>query len=335
MENPLVSVIVPVYNVETYIYDCIESVLLQTYVNLELLLVDDGSKDKSGQICDQFSKRDCRVKVLHKKNGGASSARNYGIDRANGEYLIFLDADDYWIENDFLRQFVNRIVSNGLDVLRGEYHRVKLDSRNYYDLRDKQVTNNVTTFDSYQMLDVIGDEFFSILFLFKRSVLKDIRYDDKMIFQEDMDFLVRIFSMNLKCGYFPIPFYAYRQHENNASFQSRKEIVINGFSICERFHNYAQVNKDSKFAEFLLYKIVKAYLSSLEMLSYSPYCEQYNEIDDVVHINELRKNVLTWSKHTNKKMFFPYLYVSPQMGLQLFKIKRFVGNNLRKIGLRK
>lgn len=95
--NPLVSVVVPVYNVEKYIARCIESILNQTHENLELLLVDDGSPDRSGAICDEYAQKDNRIQVFHTPNGGVSRARNVGLDHASGEYLMFVDSDD-WVE---------------------------------------------------------------------------------------------------------------------------------------------------------------------------------------------------------------------------------------------
>ena len=92
----LLSVIVPVYNVEAYLVKCVESILNQTYPNLEVILVDDGSPDGSGAICDTFADKDSRVKVIHKPNGGLSSARNAGLEEASGEYITFVDSDD-WI----------------------------------------------------------------------------------------------------------------------------------------------------------------------------------------------------------------------------------------------
>lgn len=96
------SVIIPVYNVENYIEECIVSILKQSYTEFELILVDDGSTDRSGYICDAFAKEDARIRVIHKKNGGVSSARNTGIDNAKYEYIMFIDSDDY-IERDYLR----------------------------------------------------------------------------------------------------------------------------------------------------------------------------------------------------------------------------------------
>ena len=98
---PLVSVVVPVYNVEKYIARCIESILHQTHKNLELILVDDGSPDNSGAICDEYALKDERIKVIHTPNGGVSHARNTGMENANGEYLFFVDSDD-WIEKDHI-----------------------------------------------------------------------------------------------------------------------------------------------------------------------------------------------------------------------------------------
>ena len=102
MNNIKVSVIVPLYNAEKYAKRCIESVLRQTYNNYELILIDDGSKDRTGEICDHYADIDSRIKVIHKKNGGVSSARNKGLQEAQGEWITFLDADD-WIEPNFLK----------------------------------------------------------------------------------------------------------------------------------------------------------------------------------------------------------------------------------------
>lgn len=98
-KKPLISVIVPVYNVEEYLPRCVDSILAQTYENLEVILVDDGTKDNAGLLCDQYAQKDARIKVIHKTNGGLSSARNAGIDIAKGDYLAFVDSDD-WIEPD-------------------------------------------------------------------------------------------------------------------------------------------------------------------------------------------------------------------------------------------
>lgn len=105
MENPKISVIVPVYNVEKYLHRCIDSILAQTFTDFELLLIDDGSKDCSGEICDEYATKDARVRVFHKENGGVSSARNLGLDKANGEWVSFVDADD-WVSENYFPSFI-------------------------------------------------------------------------------------------------------------------------------------------------------------------------------------------------------------------------------------
>ena len=117
-QDILVSVIVPVYNVEEYLARCVDSILSQTYRNLEVILVDDGAKDSSGAICDSYAQRDSRVKVVHKENGGLSSARNAGIDIARGEYLEFVDSDD-WLEPDAVESMLHQAVVHQVELVLG------------------------------------------------------------------------------------------------------------------------------------------------------------------------------------------------------------------------
>ncbi len=116
MGNLRISIIVPVYNIEEYLPRCIESILCQTHTNLQLVLVDDGSRDSSGAICDEYAKKDSRIVVLHKENGGSSSARNAGIELADGEYLGFVDSDDY-IEPGMYEKMVAVIEESGCNIV--------------------------------------------------------------------------------------------------------------------------------------------------------------------------------------------------------------------------
>ena len=104
---PFISIIVPVYNAERYIDKCVESVIQQSYRNWELLLIDDGSTDKSGILCDGYEQIDNRIRVIHKPNGGVGSARNTGIESASGDFITFIDSDD-WVEVDYIQDFVNK-----------------------------------------------------------------------------------------------------------------------------------------------------------------------------------------------------------------------------------
>ncbi len=114
MSLPLISVIVPIYNVEEYLPKCVDSIINQSYKNLEIILVDDGSPDNSPQICDEYAQKDSRIKVIHKENGGLSDARNVGLKASNGEYVSFIDSDD-WINADFISELYKGIES-GVDI---------------------------------------------------------------------------------------------------------------------------------------------------------------------------------------------------------------------------
>lgn len=117
-QDILVSVIVPVYNVETLLGRCVDSILEQSYRNLEIILVDDGAKDSSGSICDDYAARDDRIRVIHKENGGLSSARNAGIDTARGEYFAFVDSDD-WIEPDAVESLLSAALNHQVEMVVG------------------------------------------------------------------------------------------------------------------------------------------------------------------------------------------------------------------------
>lgn len=114
--TPQISVIVPVYNVEKYLPRCIDSILSQTFKDFELLLIDDGSPDNCGKICDEYATKDSRVKVFHKSNGGVSSARNLGLDKACGEWITFIDSDDY-VEVDYLQELIDAQQQNQVDYV--------------------------------------------------------------------------------------------------------------------------------------------------------------------------------------------------------------------------
>ena len=111
----VVSVIIPIYKVEEYIYDCIESVIKQSYRNLEIILVNDGSPDKCGEICNDYSKKDNRIKVIHKENGGLSSARNVGLYNSSGKYIVFIDSDDF-VKEDYIELLLKSLIESNSDI---------------------------------------------------------------------------------------------------------------------------------------------------------------------------------------------------------------------------
>ena len=126
MKEELISVIIPVYNVEKYIRYCLDSVINQTYKNLEIIIVDDGTKDSSGEIAEEYAAKDSRIKVIHKENGGLSDARNVGLDVATGRYIAFLDSDDV-ISLDFYEYLYNMIKEKDYDIAECEFFRISSD----------------------------------------------------------------------------------------------------------------------------------------------------------------------------------------------------------------
>lgn len=145
--NSLISIIIPVYKVEKYLRKCVDSVINQTYKNLEIILVDDGSPDNCPQICDEYASKDKRIKVIHKPNGGVSSARNAGLDIAKGEFIQFVDSDDYIGENltfdlySSIMQFNTDIAISGLTIIRDKKIKIVKGQQGFYDfLNDRKTT---------------------------------------------------------------------------------------------------------------------------------------------------------------------------------------------------
>ena len=182
---PKISVIIPVYNAEKTLHRCIDSILAQTFSDFEVLLIDDGSKDKSGEICDEYARKDSRIKVCHKENGGVSSARNMGLDNAKGEWITFVDADDY-IASDFLSA-----INNNCDFIIGQ-------SQHFNSTGKYWISENIST------QDVVNKEQFQSFLahnlvchimrtpwgkFFKRNLIGKIRYDERMKVGEDTVFV--------------------------------------------------------------------------------------------------------------------------------------------------
>ena len=175
-ESDLISIVVPIYKVEKYINKCIESILNQTYKNLEIILVDDGSPDNCGKIADEYAKKDNRIKVIHKKNGGLSDARNAGIDIVKGKYIAFVDSDDY-IEKEYIEIMYNAIRTNKVKIVQCGINKVNddgkvLDSYGYLDnelINSKRIIEEKYT--KYPISNVVAWNK-----LYSTDLFKDIRY---------------------------------------------------------------------------------------------------------------------------------------------------------------
>ena len=187
-ENPLISVIIPVYNVEKYLRQCLDSVLNQTYTNYEVIMVDDGSTDSSYDICLEYSRKDDRFKAFHKENGGASTARNLGLKELNGEYLFFLDSDD-WLEPNTLELMINTAIDENADLTFCEAQAINELSNNkingYYEYRDYYSTDEAYSI----MLKMMNRKEFHVaiwMLLLDKRIITDnnLRFKEGIILED-------------------------------------------------------------------------------------------------------------------------------------------------------
>lgn len=210
LKRPRLSVIIPIYKAESFLNRCVDSVIIQTFSDFELLLIDDGSPDSSGLLCDEYSLRDHRVRVFHKKNGGVSSARNLGLDNAVGDYITFVDSDD-WLETDCYLKLFSIIDNYELDVLQFSYREV-------YASHNKEIVSNI---DGLVIEDVIKSGSFrgSVWSgIFKRSVISkdNIRFNPLMKFAEDQLFVYDVLRNSRTYRCIPEVLYNYFQNQGSA-----------------------------------------------------------------------------------------------------------------------
>lgn len=151
MNMPRVSIIVPVYKAEAYLHRCVDSVLAQTFTDFELLLIDDGSPDRSGEICDEYAQKDSRIRVIHKTNGGVSSARQRGQDVACGKYTIHVDPDD-WVEPTMLEELYQKAKDDNADMVICDYYTNEGSQQNYIKQEPTKLDNNVVLYELFQQL---------------------------------------------------------------------------------------------------------------------------------------------------------------------------------------
>lgn len=177
-----VSIIVPIYKVEKYLSKCIDSIITQSYSNLEIILINDGSPDNCGNICDDYSRKDNRIQVIHKKNGGLSDARNEGLKIASGEYISFIDSDDY-IDKDFYKILVDLIKSNNADVAQCAYKKTTENDNLDYKINtlEEKKNDNISLHNLDILNSLYGTEKYTVIWnvwnkLYKRELLRNIYF---------------------------------------------------------------------------------------------------------------------------------------------------------------
>ncbi|MBR4031424.1 MAG: glycosyltransferase [Clostridia bacterium] len=270
------SVVVPVYNVEKYLRECVDSILSQTFEDFELILVDDGSKDTSGDICDEYAVKDKRVKVIHKENGGQSTARNVGIDAACGEFAVFLDSDDLICDNNFFSD-VKSAVEENTDIVVFRYCKYYEDKRVDgcgIDLSGVASTNKV---DFLREL-VKRDAFFCSCWskCTRMRILKDngIRFDEKLSC-EDMDWY---YNVVLKASAFKVidkPFVYYRQRSNSVTSSFKKKSITDYIYTVETWNEKLNAIEDSEEKSVMLSSLAKLYCNLL--IAYSRHTKELKD----------------------------------------------------------
>lgn len=300
--TPQISVIVPVYNVEKYLPRCIDSILSQTFTDFELLLIDDGSPDNSGKICDEYAIKDCRVKVIHKQNGGVSSARNVGIENATGEWVFFSDADDILVPNAFYI-LTSRINSEVAYVMAG-YKRCDENHNIEYEVKTRDehiISSSDAVTQMFRPTDYVYQGYLWNK-LFKLSVIKEnnLKFAVDIYFNEDRLFniLYLLKIGNQKCIYTTEPVYHYVVRSSSAMASLKKSYnpkFATDLTAFIRALEQLRSSKDKKNIQLCKWASFVSYQSNLRMMhDFNAYDEDlakrmYKELRMQISVMDLLK----------------------------------------------
>lgn len=316
-----ISIVIPVYNTEKYLKECVDSVRNQTYKNLQIILVDDGAKDSSPEICDKYAAKDSRIKVCHKENGGLSDARNKGIELSEGEYILFLDSDDYWDDIQLVQKLVGTIENQPVDVLNFRYKKYLEDEKVFISCLNS--TGKIEGAHKEDVLEKMLDYGLYISSacnkMIKLSFLKENQlYFKRGITSEDIDWCARILIRCNTIGYCNEEAYVYRQREHSISHSlTYKNILDLSNNVKECVSLGMSIPKDSKFYE--LYHDFTAYQYGTLLLS--------NHLVKDQRVKKIMKDMKRYQwllkYHRNKKIKLQY-YVKSVVGysnlLRLLKL---------------
>lgn len=282
MEDVLLSVIVPVYNVEKYLDKCVESVVRQTYSNIEIILVDDGSKDGCPQICDDWVKKDSRIKTIHKDNGGLSDARNAGLSIANGEYVAFVDSDDY-IMSDMYEILMKKAIDGNFDIVKSGYIR-EYGSGQTVPLIDmparedigKEAVNRLIPMHIPRFGMSLSYTCTSCTSVFRRKIVPLFKSERNYV-SEDLIFTIEVLSRAERFAYLPVANYYYLCREGSTTRSYNK----NTFSLIKNTAAHIQeflrtLGLDPKLASGYIYYKIHQFAKGVILPSDISYKEKVN-----------------------------------------------------------
>lgn len=308
--KPLISIIVPIYNVENYITECIESVLKQSYRNFELLLVNDGSLDNSGEICESYLLKDNRIKFINKKNGGLSDARNAGMRQAKGEYISFLDGDDF-MSNDALEKIVNSLtIHKGLDMLTCAH--MTQDPEGEKKLAPLPYASTSEPLDKDEFLTSLIESpttyWGSWKSIYRRKVIENnsLEFKFNLIGAEDCDFYMRFIRIGNSFGFLNMPIVNYRiDRIGSITHTMSKNAVLGQLKVFYENYNYYKMNND-----ILSFNVSSFFANKFgNAISLIHHLENIEDIQEVVSYIESRKNILNNTKGF-KYQFSKYVWRS-------------------------
>ena len=289
----MISIIVPVYNTEQYLLRCFDSILSQSFTDFELLLIDDGSTDGSGAICDSYAEKDSRIRVFHKENGGVSSARNLGLNEAQGEWICFVDSDDELLPNSF--QIMVDGVSNEVDMVMAGYYEFEgetllTDTSKYG--KDGLISRNDALLMMYPSSSLVYMGY-SVAKLFRRSLVlsKSLLFDDHIKIKEDTLFVVEyLCSIQNQVCYISTPVYKYVKSPVGAMgglSQSYNPNYLTSFEAVVKMNRLVQglPEIDKALSMAAKYEVVnRIYRVFSHMI-------QHNEVDEKV-VDDLKKRTI-------------------------------------------
>lgn len=284
MNNELISIIVPIYNKEDYLRQCLDSIINQSYTNFEVLLVNDGSTDSSGIICQEYSERDSRFRYIEKKNGGVSSARNLGLERSEGAYITFIDSED-WVEFNYLEVLYNALRENNTDVAISSYKSYYLDGNFYlrvYSSQEEEFLrigkrNRDVFLEEFPKLGKLNHDFHCIASkLFKRELLESQKFDESINYGEDLYFFFNLYLKMQSIIYVKEATYIYRQHGTNITLNFTESLALQEIQIHEQILKSAENQGIASF--YYLEKLKYIVSLRIEQFPYSDAIKKYETI---------------------------------------------------------